>query len=134
ERLTVEGCTSLDDKSIDSVFSVMQFVFLLHLIVKRTQMEPSILMYPHPYVFRIRRNDLLEFVFPIKRIQRNLIISGSDVPFIRKHPYLKQFYFFILVLIEFAVINSRSGTHHLNVSMTDNSRIAHTVFVLQITL
>ena len=78
------------------------------------------------------RQDLLEGIVAVGGVEGNLIIAGRYAAFVREHPDLEEFDILVTVFIVFAVADTCSGTHHLDIAVFDDGGVAHAVLVFEI--
>src|SRR5690606_5383104 len=95
-------------------------------------MKPGIMMYPYALVIWIRGKYLLKLIMPLRHIKRQLIVPWCCITPIGVHPDLQNLDQAVVIFIEFAVHDTCSGTHHLNITISDNGSISHTILVFQI--
>src|SRR5690606_27798802 len=94
-------------------------------------MKPGILMYPYTFVIWIRGKYLLKLIMPLRHIKRQLIVPGSHITLIGVHPDLQKLDLTVVIFIEFAVHDSCYSAHYLNITLSDNGSISHTILVFR---
>ena len=63
---------------------------------------------------------------------RQLVVARRYVALVGKQPQLKQIDILVRTVVVLRMLNARSCTHHLYITLSDDRCIAHRVFVLQV--
>lgn len=58
-------------------------------------------------------------------------VPGGRIDPVRNDPYLQEFQWFREAVVEFAVLNTRSGAHHLDFSARDSVAVVQAVSVAE---
>ena len=93
---------------------------------------PCILVYFQTFVIAFYgRYQVLQVIYTFFRCKQFLVVTRFYIPFIREYPELQQVYFFIAVVIVFAMEYACACAHYLYLVGVDGLCVPHTVFMLQ---
>ena len=97
-------------------------------------MKPSVLVDTYSFVVGIRTQNLLELALAGRWVECDLVVQRQYVALSGEYPNLQELHHLVAIGVEFAVLNSRSGAHHLHIAFFDDAIGAHAVAVTQIPL